>query len=573
EVRKLPPSSPLFTGIVAPAPSSLSIPMIAARSSICAVRRARAASGGLQHGGLAGRIFLSTSGATTSRPGGLQPPRGATQAAAKPPADGALPGQEADQGAAGGGGDGGGGGGILGKLFVLTAVAGGGSFVAYAKVPAFRKAVDENSPVAAPPQLFDLYNRLGMAVERPTPKGAAPRAGELTLEEKGRKFSRRRVSLAGLQSSFLSISFSPPLFAAGLPADGKPPPPTPAPADNDAARRAEVVLTPRVAEPAAADNSAKAAAAVAHDAAMAKEAEAAAKEAAAAAKEAVKEVMAAAAKIAAAATHPAVSAPPSPPPPPSPAASSSLPSPSASSAPEDAEVDVEEVLVVAEEMPLPSLPAKSPRDAIEEEAAHLRMQQLERVADGQRVSSAALRKELELGLLKDLDELDEKGLRYRIVQLAAEMQERTKWEGFRMYESLRHAQEETSRKFIDLLARHQSEAQQKLSSALREQAERLKGELRKDYEAAAQAVMAAQKEKLEEERRLELEAQEAALREQYQQQATADVTAILTKTAEASEARAAELTELAAAVGAVADAWDSTADVERASAKVHRMTH
>lgn len=44
------------------------------------------------------------------------------------------------------------------------------------------------------------------------------------------------------------------------------------------------------------------------------------------------------------------------------------------------------------------------------------------------VQSAVLRKELEATLLKDLDQLDERSLRYRIIQLAAEMQERTKWE-------------------------------------------------------------------------------------------------------------------------------------------------
>lgn len=44
------------------------------------------------------------------------------------------------------------------------------------------------------------------------------------------------------------------------------------------------------------------------------------------------------------------------------------------------------------------------------------------------VQSAVLRKELEATLLKDLDQLDERALRYRIIQLAAEMQERTKWE-------------------------------------------------------------------------------------------------------------------------------------------------
>jgi hypothetical protein len=39
-----------------------------------------------------------------------------------------------------------------------------------------------------------------------------------------------------------------------------------------------------------------------------------------------------------------------------------------------------------------------------------------------------VRKELESTLLKDLDSLDKEALKYRIIQLAAEMQERIKWE-------------------------------------------------------------------------------------------------------------------------------------------------
>ncbi len=47
---------------------------------------------------------------------------------------------------------------------------------------------------------------------------------------------------------------------------------------------------------------------------------------------------------------------------------------------------------------------------------------------------ADFRQELEKGMLRDLDKLDASALRYRIAQLVAEMQERTKWESLRWHE-------------------------------------------------------------------------------------------------------------------------------------------
>ncbi len=44
------------------------------------------------------------------------------------------------------------------------------------------------------------------------------------------------------------------------------------------------------------------------------------------------------------------------------------------------------------------------------------------------------RQELEKGMLRDLDKLDAPSLRFRIAQLVAEMQERTKWESIRWHE-------------------------------------------------------------------------------------------------------------------------------------------
>ncbi len=42
--------------------------------------------------------------------------------------------------------------------------------------------------------------------------------------------------------------------------------------------------------------------------------------------------------------------------------------------------------------------------------------------------------DLEKGMLSDLEKMDATALRYRIAQLVAEMQERTKWESLRWHE-------------------------------------------------------------------------------------------------------------------------------------------
>jgi hypothetical protein len=59
---------------------------------------------------------------------------------------------------------------------------------------------------------------------------------------------------------------------------------------------------------------------------------------------------------------------------------------------------------------------------------------------------AALRANLDESLFSDLDKLSEAQLRVRVVQLAADMQERTKWEAVRLKEFLALKEKETADK-------------------------------------------------------------------------------------------------------------------------------
>ena len=67
------------------------------------------------------------------------------------------------------------------------------------------------------------------------------------------------------------------------------------------------------------------------------------------------------------------------------------------------------------------------------------------------MQKAALRAELHEGLLRDLDSLEGTALRYRLQQVAGELQERNKWEALRQHELWRRAEAEIARKYTNLL--------------------------------------------------------------------------------------------------------------------------
>lgn len=92
-----------------------------------------------------------------------------------------------------------------------------------------------------------------------------------------------------------------------------------------------------------------------------------------------------------------------------------------------------------------------------------------KIDDALKEAHATMRATLNESFLKDLDKLSESELRIRIVQLASEMGERTKWEAVRLREFLAMKEKEVADKFLDLMHKQRLEFEDLLSRRLREQ--------------------------------------------------------------------------------------------------------
>jgi len=86
---------------------------------------------------------------------------------------------------------------------------------------------------------------------------------------------------------------------------------------------------------------------------------------------------------------------------------------------------------------------------------------------------AALRANLDETLFKDLDSLTYSQLRIRVVQLASEMQERTKWEAVRLRDFLAMKEKEAEESHLSTLQTQRLEFQDLLARRLREQEDTL----------------------------------------------------------------------------------------------------
>lgn len=92
-----------------------------------------------------------------------------------------------------------------------------------------------------------------------------------------------------------------------------------------------------------------------------------------------------------------------------------------------------------------------------------------KIDDALKEAHVTMRATLNESFLKDLDKLSESELRIRIVQLASEMGERTKWEAVRLREFLAMKEKEVADKFLDLMHKQRLEFEDLLSRRLREQ--------------------------------------------------------------------------------------------------------
>ena len=82
---------------------------------------------------------------------------------------------------------------------------------------------------------------------------------------------------------------------------------------------------------------------------------------------------------------------------------------------------------------------------------------------------AALRSDLDADYFADLDKLSDSELRVRVVQLATEMSDRTKWEAVRLKEFLSMKEKEVGDKYLEILQKQRLEFENLLAQKLREQ--------------------------------------------------------------------------------------------------------
>jgi hypothetical protein len=103
----------------------------------------------------------------------------------------------------------------------------------------------------------------------------------------------------------------------------------------------------------------------------------------------------------------------------------------------------------------------------EDRGKDLRFDSLTRAAEEALAQGEALRKHLEVTLLKDLSSLSTEALQHRVVQLVGELQERTKWEALRLHEAVRKAEVEVSGKYVELIARLREESMEEVGRQAR----------------------------------------------------------------------------------------------------------
>lgn len=125
---------------------------------------------------------------------------------------------------------------------------------------------------------------------------------------------------------------------------------------------------------------------------------------------------------------------------------------------------------------------KPPQSDDKSRMLEVRQNAMEEVLESMAKQTTALRDETERSLVRDLDGLDEKALRYRIAQLTTEFFERIKWEGLRQEESLRQAEATLSKRYSDLLSQQRSEVQLDYEKKLLELEKSLRKESSKTIE-------------------------------------------------------------------------------------------
>jgi len=130
----------------------------------------------------------------------------------------------------------------------------------------------------------------------------------------------------------------------------------------------------------------------------------------------------------------------------------------------------------------------------------------------------SLRANLDDSFLSDLDSLTDGQLRIRVVQLAAELGERTKWEAVRLQEFLTRKEKEVGDKYMEILQKQRLEFEDLLARRLREQEDTITknaNTLLQSKEDSIQSLVNATTETLKQEHDAEMKSADECLNREY----------------------------------------------------------
>lgn len=194
-------------------------------------------------------------------------------------------------------------------------------------------------------------------------------------------------------------------------------------------------------------------------------------------------------------------------------------------------------------------------------------------------AKAALRSDLDAEYFADLDKLSASELRVRVVQLATEMSDRTKWEAVRLKEFLAMKEKEAGEKYLEILQKQRLEFEALLAQKLREQEDSITRQANAALaakEEAVQSLMKATSDAREQEMKdvLTEEAKKIAseLELQYQDRLQNELAAAKQSHAKELEEHVATMTGLKQKLAMLESRLEVSRDYESGSRRAHRVS-
>eukprot|EP00937_MAST-01D_sp_MAST-1D-sp2_P003723 g3723.t1 len=205
---------------------------------------------------------------------------------------------------------------------------------------------------------------------------------------------------------------------------------------------------------------------------------------------------------------------------------------------------------------------------LRDRAKRMRAEAVSGAAEEAEARVAALKADLETRALANLHELGEEELRERVVRLVTEMSDRTQWQALEQLQMVKRVEQQLADRNQAILDMHAEKADELRERELAEQRRHLE---RLAEEALADKADAAREER---DRALdELEAESRAREEAAVEAARAELTQVLeAQRLEQAEERLGELQQLRQRVRALEQVLDSSADADRWSHGVHKLS-